>query len=146
MSDSGIGERERKDRHRKKPDDSKSACSPYADGSLAFWTAGSVNFGSTDFDTRSKNFNYTTFGVSAGMDYKFSDRFVAGVGFGIGSDQSFISDDGTRTNGLAYSAAIYGSFHPSNGVFVDGVAGYGLASLQLKAVRFPIRRHPHRFA
>lgn len=98
-------------------------CSPFADGALAFWTGGSVNFGSTDFADR--NFDYTTFGLSAGMDYRVSERFVAGLGISMGSDRSFIGDNGTRTNGLAYSAAVYGSYHPSNGVFLDGVAGYG---------------------
>ncbi|HEV2503261.1 MAG TPA: autotransporter domain-containing protein [Mesorhizobium sp.] len=103
----------------------KAPCSPFADGALAFWTGGSVNFGSTDFTDNDRNFDFTTYGLSAGMDYRFSDRFAAGLGISFGSDRSFIGDNGTRTNGLAYSAAVYGSYHPSGGVFLDGVAGYG---------------------
>ncbi len=110
-----------KDRAGKAPDD----CSPFADGALAFWTGGSVNFGSTDLTDNDRNFDFTTFGLSAGMDYRFSERFAAGLGISFGSDRSFIGDNGTRTNGLAYSAAVYGSYHPSGGVFLDGIAGYG---------------------
>jgi len=101
------------------------ACSPFSSGSLAFWSAGSVNFGTTDFTDSKDDFDFTTVGISAGMDYRFNEKFVAGIGFGIGTDQSFIGDNGTKSKGLAYSAAVYGSYHPTAGVFIDGVAGYG---------------------
>src|SRR5690349_14722718 len=53
---------------------------PEGERAVRIGRAGSVNFGSTDFTDDSKNFDFTTFGISAGMDYKFSDRFVAGIG------------------------------------------------------------------
>lgn len=90
-------------------------------GRLAVWTGGFVNFG--DRNDRNLDFDYTTVGVSAGMDYRFSKKFVAGFGFGYGRDASDIGDNGTESRAHAYSAAIYGSYSPVKSVFIDGLIG-----------------------
>jgi outer membrane autotransporter protein len=83
-----------------------------------------VNFGSVDTSART-SFDYTTVGISGGVDYRFNERFTAGVGFGFGSDESEIGINGTHSDAAAYSIALYGSFRPMKGVFIDGVAGAG---------------------
>ncbi len=90
-------------------------------GRLAVWTGGFVNFG--DRNDRNLDFDYTTVGVSAGMDYRFSKKLVAGFGFGYGRDASDIGDNGTESRAHAYSAAIYGSYSPVKSVFIDGLIG-----------------------
>ncbi|MGN7774120.1 autotransporter domain-containing protein, partial [Phyllobacterium sp. 22552] len=90
-------------------------------GKLAVWTGGFVNFG--DRNDGDQDFDYTTVGVSAGMDYRFSKKFVAGFGFGYGRDASDIGDSGTESRAHAYSAAIYASYSPIKSVFLDGLIG-----------------------
>jgi outer membrane autotransporter protein len=88
----------------------------------AIWTGGYVNFG--DYNADGIDNSSTTVGVSGGVDYRFSPTFVGGIGFGYGHDSADLGDNGSENKSKAYTVALYGSYHPANGVFVDGILGY----------------------
>ncbi|MCP3709817.1 autotransporter outer membrane beta-barrel domain-containing protein [Paraburkholderia sp. CNPSo 3274] len=81
-----------------------------------------------DAGAQRQGFRFTTPGVTAGMDYRISDRFSIGAGFGYGHDSTDIGSDGTKSTGDYYSVALYGSYRPQPALFVDGVAGFGTLS------------------
>ncbi|MGK3141905.1 autotransporter domain-containing protein [Pantoea sp. C2G6] len=90
---------------------------------LSYWTGGYVDFGS---DKESGiRFSHTTVGVTTGADYRFTPAFTAGMGIGFGRDVSDVGNSHSRTNGRAFSSALYGSYHPG-AFFVDGLLGHGL--------------------
>ncbi len=89
---------------------------------LSYWTGGYVDFGGGNAD--GVRFSHTTVGVTTGADYRFTGTFTGGAGIGFGRDVSDIGDSGTRTNGRALSAALYGSYHPG-AFFLDGLLGHG---------------------
>ncbi|WP_233271958.1 autotransporter domain-containing protein [Paraburkholderia acidiphila] len=95
---------------------------------LAFWSAGSVDFGMNYAGNQRSGFRFTTPGVTAGMDYRISEHFSIGAGFGYGHDSSDIGSDGTKSTGDSYSFALYGSYRPQPSLFVDGIAGFGTLS------------------
>ena len=95
---------------------------------LAFWTAGSVDFGARSSTAQRTGFDFTTDGVSGGADYRLNNQFTVGLGGGYGHDSSDIGTDGTKSIADAYNVAIYGSYHPSSETFIDGVLGYGWLS------------------
>jgi uncharacterized protein YhjY with autotransporter beta-barrel domain len=107
-------------------------CSALGNGSLAFWTGGMVNFGSMSLSGSDSKFDFTTIGITIGADYRFSPTFTAGLGLGFNSDQSRIGDNGTDSEGKDYSAAVYGSYHPTSNTFIDGLVGYGLLDFSSK--------------
>jgi len=90
--------------------------------STGFWTGGFVNFGSRDGD--SLKLDQTLVGVSAGFDYRFTPWLVAGIGFGYGRDAVDIGVNGTENEAQALSAAVYGTYSPAAGFFLDGILGY----------------------
>ncbi len=92
-------------------------------GPFAIWSGGFVDF--ADTGNSGLDIGSTTVGVSAGADYRFSDRFVGGFGLGYGHDRSDVGDSGTESRGAAYSAAIYGSFKAADNLFLDGLIGAG---------------------
>ncbi|SPA24752.1 conserved hypothetical protein [Cupriavidus taiwanensis] len=98
------------------------------DARLAFWTAGTVDFGFANAGTQRSGFRFTTGGVTAGVDYRFSDQLTLGIGFGYGRDSTDVGSAGTRSTADSFSAALYGSYRPQPSLFVDGVAGYGSLS------------------
>ncbi|MDW8847253.1 autotransporter domain-containing protein [Erwinia sp. MMLR14_017] len=100
-------------------------------GRLSYWTGGFVDFGGDHAE--GVQFSHTTVGISTGTDYRFTPAFTAGLGLGLGRDVSDIGDSGTRTNGRAFSSALYGSYHPGAS-FVDGLLGYGLMDFDSKRV------------
>lgn len=103
------------------------------DPRLAFWTAGTVDFGFANVGAQRSGFRFSTGGVTAGADYRLSDQLTLGVGLGYGRDATDIGSYGTHSSADAFSAAVYGSYRPAPSYFVDGVAGYG-------ALRFDSRR------
>jgi len=92
---------------------------------LAFWTAGTVDFGFANTTAQRSGFRFTTGGVTAGADYRFSDEFTLGLGFGYGRDSTDVGASGTQSKADAFSVALYGSYRPKPSLFIDGVAGYG---------------------
>ncbi|EKF18647.1 outer membrane autotransporter barrel domain-containing protein [Nitratireductor pacificus pht-3B] len=90
-------------------------------GPYAIWTGGFVDFSQSD--NGGIDLDGTLVGVSAGIDYRFSDRFIGGFGVGFGRDRTDIGANGTESTGLAYSAALYGSYKPADNFFIDGLIG-----------------------
>lgn len=101
-------------------------------GPFAFWSSGFVNFG--ERDSGKLDLDYTIVGVSGGIDYRFSERFVAGFGAGYGRDRTDIGDNGTESRANAYSAAIYGSYKPIDNFFIDALVGG--STLDFDSTRF----------
>lgn len=95
---------------------------------LAFWSAGTLDFGFANTGPQRSGFRFTTGGITAGADYRVSDKFSVGAGFGYGRDSTDIGNAGTKSTGESYSFALYGSFRPQPTLFVDGVAGFGTLS------------------
>lgn len=101
-------------------------------GPFAIWTGGFVNFG--ERDTGRLDLDYTLVGVSGGIDYRFSERLVAGFGVGYGRDRTDVGDKGTESHATAYSAAFYGSYRPFDNLFVDALVGGSV--LNFDSMRF----------
>lgn len=101
-------------------------------GPFAFWSSGFVNFGQRDGGKL--DLDYTLVGVSGGIDYRFSERFVAGFGVGYGRDRTDIGENSTESRANAYSAAIYGSFKPIDNFYIDALVGGSI--LDFDSTRF----------
>lgn len=107
------------------PNSGDGSVTVYDDTRLAFWTAGTVDFGFANTSAQRSGFRFTTGGVTAGADYRFSDELTLGVGVGYGRDSTDVGSAGTHSTADSYSFALYGSYRPRQSLFIDGVAGYG---------------------
>ena len=88
---------------------------------LEAWSAGTITIGRQGkLDER-----FTTSGISMGGDRRFGEELTLGVGAGFGHDYQKIGDNGTHSTGNNYAFTLYGSYQPTEGVFLDGVVGYG---------------------
>ena len=77
---------------------------------------------------------FNTSGISIGADYRFDDRLIVGAGVGYGQDKTNVGTDGTQDKATNVAGAVYGSFHPSEKTYIDGVLGYA-------SMRFETRRY-----
>jgi uncharacterized protein with beta-barrel porin domain len=95
-------------------------------GSVEVWSGGTITVGGFDQTSRTASFDVTTSGVSAGADVKISDQLTVGAGGGFGTQRTDIGEDEDgRLDGESWTGAVYGSWRPTPGAFVDGVLGYG---------------------
>jgi len=99
---------------------------------FGFWTGGTLRSGNFDGRAGSNSLDFETEGVSAGADRRFRPDFVAGLGFGYGQDSTAIGNNGTQLDGRAWTLAMYGSYHPGERLFVDGLLGYQRLSYDLE--------------
>ncbi|MEW9573010.1 putative Ig domain-containing protein [Rhodanobacter sp. Si-c] len=99
------------------------SASPLPDG-YVLWTGGAVNFGSRDTTASANGFDFTTTGISVGLDRRFSQSFATGIGVGYGHDDTDIGHNGSADTADSYNIAWYASFSPSQSTFVDGLLGY----------------------
>jgi outer membrane autotransporter protein len=97
-------------------------------GALTLWTGGSINSGDRDGRSGSAGFDFQTSGISAGADTRVSQAFAFGGGIGYGRDTTDVGHNDTRSHGESYTLAVYGSYHPGQYFFVDGLLGYQLLS------------------
>ena len=96
------------------------------DGNNAYgiWTAGMIRSGNHDGRNGSAGVDFETDGVSVGLDYRVNDAFTIGGGVGYGRDDSDVGDNGSRSEGSAFTLAFYGSYSPGDVFFMDGLWGY----------------------
>jgi uncharacterized protein YhjY with autotransporter beta-barrel domain len=92
---------------------------------LGVWIGGTANFGTFDSYRQAAGFDSDNIAVTAGVDQRIGSSGVVGLSLGYNHDNSDISNDGTRSIAKGYSAAVYGSFAPSEHTYIDGVLGGG---------------------
>jgi uncharacterized protein YhjY with autotransporter beta-barrel domain len=92
---------------------------------VTLWAGGNLQFGTRDQTSGSSGLRFGTEGISIGVDRRFSDRLVLGLGLGYANDQTDIGTDGSKSRAKGSSIAVYGSYQPTKSTFIDGVLGYG---------------------
>lgn len=111
--------------------------------STSVWIAGNAIFGSRDRRGTVQGTDFSTSGLTVGVDRRFSQAWVAGLGIGFARDQSNIGLDGSSNRSTGSSAAIYASYAPGNSLFVDML--FGVGTLDFRTVRYvePINAFAH---
>lgn len=99
-------------------------------GATSFWMGGDARFGTRDpVSGQMGGTSFRTDGVSAGVDRRFTDKLVLGIGVGYAHDKSSIGTDGSQSRSTGTSAAIYGSYQLSEKTYIDGLLGYGVVTM-----------------
>lgn len=93
-------------------------------GDVSVWTGGAVNFGRSQPGASGNGTDFTTSGVSFGVDKRFSSSFAMGAGVGYGHDSSDVGDNGTHSSVDSYNVALYASYHPTESFYTDALIGY----------------------
>lgn len=99
-----------------------------ADGTFGRWgffLNGTVNFGDRNATTNETGFDFSTTGITGGVDYRFSDNFVAGGAIGYAkNDVDFDSNDGGLDTETWHIAA-YATHYLTERTYVDAILEYG---------------------
>ncbi|WP_164775724.1 autotransporter domain-containing protein [Mesorhizobium sp. M7A.F.Ca.CA.001.10.2.1] len=98
---------------------------------FGLWAGGHIDLGHSSPDDSAER-DSVSINMTTGIDYRFNDRFVAGLAVGYSSDDSDIGGNGTESSGEAYSATLYASYRPAENLFLDALAGYGSFSFDSK--------------
>ncbi len=81
----------------------------------------------TDRDKTSKEngFDSELGGLMLGVDYRFSDKLIAGVAAGYSDEDADFNSDAGHLDTESVNVTLYGSFMPVKNFYADGYLGYG---------------------
>ncbi len=89
-----------------------------------FFVNGSISMGERDATGRELGFDFDTFGLTAGVDYRFSPTKVAGVALGYANFDSEIEDE-AEMKSTGFTLTGYGSFYLTDNLYLDARLSYG---------------------
>lgn len=111
---------------------------PDANGSTSYWVEGIISFGNRDASGGISGYEFSSSGISIGMDRRINDTWAVGFGLGYGRDKTIIGTDGSQNDGRGLSLAGYASYQPSPGYFIDGMLGVGSIGFDSRRYVAPI--------
>lgn len=95
-------------------------------GRLAFFLSGDLSFGEQDETDRETGFEFETRGLTAGFDYRLTDRLFAGIAIGYGSADTDFNERQGALDSAIWTASAFASY-ATDRVYVDGLLAYGLS-------------------
>jgi|GEM_PF-828742 len=96
-----------------------------------FFVNGTISMGERDATGRELGFDFDTYGLTAGVDYRFSSNKVAGVALGYANFDSEIEDE-AEMKSTGFTLTGYGSFYIKDNFYVDGRISYGSPDFEQK--------------
>ena len=97
---------------------------------LGIFATGELTFGDKDRSGEIEGYDFDTQGVTIGADWRFTDNLVGGAAVGYSRfnadfDESIDSPDGQNLDSDAVQFSLFGSYYPTDQLFVDGIASFG---------------------
>ncbi|MCG7923428.1 MAG: autotransporter domain-containing protein [Candidatus Thiodiazotropha lotti] len=103
------------------------------DALIGRWGAfinGTVNFGEMDDTEQESGFDFDTRGITFGLDYRFSNEFVAGGAIGYSRYDSDYNNASGNLEMDALSLSAYGTYYQNNNIYIDGLIQIGSNSYE----------------
>ena len=80
--------------------------------------------GENDPTTNQIDYDFDTAGVTFGIDYRFTDAFVAGMALGYSDTDVSIGRGDGDLDTTGYSVSLYGTWFKSDKLYLGGSIGY----------------------
>ncbi len=115
-------------------------------GRLGFFVNGTLGEGNRPGTVRETGFDFDTEGLTAGVDYRLSDRSSLGVAVGYVSDDVELQADGGGLDVDGLSLSLYGTYYLEH-FYVEGMLGFGSNDFDMeRVIHFLDERHVARAA
>jgi outer membrane autotransporter protein len=97
---------------------------------LGIFATGELTFGDKDRSGEIDGYDFDTQGLTIGADWPFTDELVGGAAVGYSRfnadfDESADSLNGQELDSDAVQFSLFGSYYPTDQLFVDGIASFG---------------------
>ncbi len=90
-----------------------------------FFATGTIGDGDRDPEGGSSGFDFETRGLTAGVDYRYSDSLIVGAALGYASNDTQIGANRGELETTGWSISGYSTFYKGDSWYADGVLTYG---------------------
>ena len=94
-------------------------------GKLGFFLNGNMSFGDKSESSNELGFDFDTKGVTAGLDYRFTDQFVVGGALGYVSNETDFDASRGDMAVKGYTLALYSTYYHNQASYFDAIVSYG---------------------
>ena len=102
-----------------------------SDQRMGVFINGEVNFGDKDSRPTKPGFDFTTTGVTAGVDYRVTDNLALGVAAGYVTNNTDLKNNLGNIDTNGYNVSVYSNFVQEN-FYTDAVVSYGWNNYDIK--------------
>jgi uncharacterized protein YhjY with autotransporter beta-barrel domain len=92
-------------------------------GRLGLFLNGTFSFGDKDTTSREAGFDFDTYGVTGGADYRFTDNLVLGLAFGYTHTEDDYASARGNMDANAYTFSAFGTYYVGK-LYLDGIFSY----------------------
>ncbi|MGB7650053.1 MAG: autotransporter domain-containing protein [Gallionella sp.] len=96
------------------------------------WVEGIATFGKQAANGTRTGSEFSSNGVSVGMDRRIGSDLTLGFGVGFARDKTNIGTDGSKNQTTGNSVSLYGSYQANDSAFVDGLLGIGTLNFDMQ--------------
>lgn len=79
---------------------------------------------------RSTGFDFDGWGVTLGADYRVLDDLIFGLAGGYQNTDAKLNQDAGDLDADTYSISLYGTYYPTETVYIDGILGFGSSDIK----------------
>ncbi len=92
---------------------------------LGGFITGTIATGDKEGTELDSGLDFSTSGVTAGLDYRFTEHFVLGGAIGYMSTDSDLDNNGGNLDATGYTLTAYGTYYGADSYYIDFSAAYG---------------------
>ena len=96
----------------------------YSDSRLGLFMNGNISYGERDPTKNNSGFKLDIEGITAGMDYRFTDKFIGGIAIGYSSSDLDYANDGGVLEGSSTFYSAYTSYYSDKNYYIDSSITY----------------------
>ena len=85
---------------------------------------GSLVSGEKDRTVNEDGFDISSYELTGGLDYRFTDSLVAGLALGVSALETDVDNDGGGLDANGYDITLYGSYTLSSGLWLDTMLAF----------------------
>jgi outer membrane lipase/esterase len=119
--------------------DASNSLIAFGDGRVGVFLNGSLSSGDKDATDNEDGFSFDGWGLTGGIDYRFTDDAILGLAAGYNSSSTDIDDNGGSLDADGWSISLYGTYYPDEHFYADAIVTYGSNSYdQDRNIRYSI--------
>lgn len=112
---------------------------------IGVFVNGTYSSGDKDATSNEDGFDFDSWGLTAGVDYRVTDALVLGLAIGYGQNETDIDNSGGSLDTDTFNTSLYGTFFANERLYVDGIVTYSSNSYdQKRNVNYAIGNTPVR--